>query len=174
MHGKEDKLLLPCRPPRNIFAKGIAAPSALCVQQLLICFIWINGSSALFHFKLSSLSISFFMSAILALVRLAGGSYNAGRVEVYYNGSWGTVCDDGWNINNSHVVCRQLGFRYAVNGSRRAHYGQGTGLILLDDVFCEGSESSLFSCNHTGVGNHNCDHSQDAVVRCGNFEGRNT
>ena len=45
---------------------------------------------------------------------------------------------------------------------------------MLDDVSCKGSESSLFSCSHRGVGNHNCDHrKKDAGVRCGNIEGEN-
>ena len=107
-------------------------------------------------------------------VRLAGGSYNAGRVEVYYKGKWGTVCDDHWDIRDSHVVCKQLGFRHALNAYRGAYYGQGTGLILLDDVDCLGFEPSLFSCRHSGVGNHSCHHSQDASVRCGNTGGENT
>ena len=90
---------------------------------------------------------------------------------MYYNGTWGTVCDDHWDINDAHVVCRQLGFRYALNAYQDAHYGQGTGPILFGDVDCLGSESLLISCNHRGVGNHNCDHSGDASVRCGNIEG---
>ena len=106
-----------------------------------------------------------FVFAILA-VRLVDGSYNAGRVEVYYNGAWGTVCDDSWDINDAHVVCRQLGFPNAVDAYQSAHYGQGTGQIWLDDVNCLGNESSLFSCRHGGVGSHNCGHGEDASVRC--------
>ena len=106
-------------------------------------------------------------------VRLAGGSHNAGRVEVYYNGTWGTVCHDDWDINDARVVCRQLGFRYALDAYQSAYYGEGTGRILLDDVHCLGNESSLDSCRHGGVGSHNCDHSKDAGVRCGNSEGEN-
>lgn len=44
-------------------------------------------------------------------IRLAGGVHlNGGRIEVCVNGQWGTVCDDGWNVNNSKVVCKQLGY----------------------------------------------------------------
>ena len=111
--------------------------------------------------------------AVLA-VRLVGGSSNAGRVEVYYNGAWGTVCDDySWDIKDARVVCRQLGFRYALNAYRNAHYGRGTGPILLSYVSCSGSESSLFLCRHSGVGNHYCGHNKDASVRCGNTGGEN-
>ena len=113
------------------------------------------------------------MLTILA-VRLADGSYNAGRVEVHYNGAWGTVCDDYWDINDARVVCRQLGFPYALNAYQSARYGQGTGQILLDDVNCFGYEPSLFSCRHGGVENHNCGHSEDASVRCGNTRGENS
>ena len=98
-------------------------------------------------------------------------------MEIYYNDTWGTVCDDYWDINDARVVCRQLGFRNALNAYRGAHYGQGTGPIVLDDVFCRGTETSLFSCRHRGVGNHNCRHHEDASVRCGiggNIGGENT
>ena len=109
----------------------------------------------------------------ILVVRLVDGSYNEGRVEVYDNGAWGTVCDDGWDINDADVVCRQLGFPVALNAYRKARYGQGTGPILLDDVSCLGDESSLFLCNHRGLENHNCDHSKDASVQCANTEGEN-
>ncbi|RXN08878.1 HHIP 1 [Labeo rohita] len=105
-------------------------------------------------------------------VRLVGdqeGLRDRGRVEVYANGEWGTVCDDLWNTKNAIVVCRQLGFRHALKAAKHAEFGEGTSLkIILDDVQCEGTEETLLDCQHAGIGTHNCAHYEDAGVICGN------
>ena len=85
---------------------------------------------------------------------------------MYVNNEWGTVCDDGWSTTDAQVVCRQLGYGSPLSAPGNARFGQGTLRILLDDVSCTGSETSLASCSHSGIGVHNCGHSEDASVVC--------
>lgn len=49
-------------------------------------------------------------------------------------------------------------------------YGPGTGSILLDDVSCLGTESNLAQCQTAELGVNNCDHSEDAGVKCSTGE----
>ena len=119
-------------------------------------------------------------------IRLVGGAIYEGRVEICNNNAWGTVCDDLWGTPDANVACRQLGFAgtgkssilYKINNSMKhntlsgataqccAAYGQGTGDILLDNLGCSGSETSILDCPSNGIGNHNCAHSEDAGVIC--------
>ena len=99
-------------------------------------------------------------------IRLVGGSSGLeGRVEVKHDGKWGTVCDDLWDPKDARVVCRSLGYAGA-SPFRGAFFGQGTGDIILDSVACNGNEASIFSCAHDGIRSHDCDHGEDAGVRC--------
>ena len=101
------------------------------------------------------------------VVRLVNGSTSyEGRVEVYHNGEWGTVCDDGWDLNDAQVVCNELGVGRAISAKHDASYGQGSGRIWLDNVNCISTELTVRNCTHRGWGIHDCDHAKDAGVRC--------
>ena len=103
----------------------------------------------------------------------ANGNLCEGRLEIYYDGAWGTICDDNWNGQEADVACRALGFVASVEDAdryRAAYFGPGSEdqEIVLDDLNCRGDESGLLECpsNHPAPRVHNCKHKEDVGLRC--------
>ncbi|XP_057682640.1 neurotrypsin-like [Corythoichthys intestinalis] len=116
------------------------------------------------HMEDAGVSCSPYTDGVVRLV--AGDSPWEGRVEVLHNGDWGTVCDDRWTQQHAQVVCGQLGYRGHAEVVSDGMFGEGVGLILLDDVHCDGSEASLLDCRHGIWGRTDCSHAEDVGVRC--------
>uniref|UniRef100_A0A8C6UU99 SRCR domain-containing protein n=1 Tax=Neogobius melanostomus TaxID=47308 RepID=A0A8C6UU99_9GOBI len=95
-------------------------------------------------------------------VRLVPGPAR-GRVEVFYNGQWGTVCDDSFDTVDARVICKMLGYRSSLQTYPAS---PGTGKIWLDELQCRGTETDIFNCPHLAMGINDCNHNEDVGLQC--------
>uniref|UniRef100_A0A670JXX3 Soluble scavenger receptor cysteine-rich domain-containing protein SSC5D n=1 Tax=Podarcis muralis TaxID=64176 RepID=A0A670JXX3_PODMU len=100
-------------------------------------------------------------------LRFINGSSNcSGRIEVFHNQLWGSVCGAGWDLQDANVVCGEMGCGNALRVRSESWFGQASGPIWLERVNCTGEETSFYDCPRGPWGEHNCSHSQDASVEC--------
>ncbi|MEL6180397.1 MAG: kelch repeat-containing protein, partial [Myxococcota bacterium] len=100
-------------------------------------------------------------------IRLVGGDDAfSGRLEVFANGQWGTVCDDSWGSVDSRVACTQYLGAPATGTFTNRNTAPSSTPIWLDNVTCTGNETRLLSCPNPGIGVHNCAHSEDVHLVC--------
>ncbi|XP_072341966.1 scavenger receptor cysteine-rich domain-containing protein DMBT1-like [Scyliorhinus torazame] len=126
-----------------------------------------NCSSSLFNSSLTAITgIGLLCSDHMQLRLSDGGSQCTGRVEVYYNKSWGSVCDDSWDLTDADVVCKQLGCGNALEMAIPASCEPDSGPVWLDDLKCSGNESFLWNCPSASWGNHDCSHKEDVRIMC--------
>ncbi|KAL6460118.1 hypothetical protein MHYP_G00318770 [Metynnis hypsauchen] len=121
------------------------------------------------HLKCSSSPHQRQCSNHLPLRLREGHGSCSGRLEVYHNAVWGSVCDDLWDIRDAQVVCRQLGCGPALSADRSAIFGAGEEKIWLNRVKCRGNEIHLWDCPHSLKNHTECSHRQDAGVTCKNI-----
>ena len=120
-----------------------------------------------------------------------GDQVTTGRLEIYHNNEWGSICDDyGRTCSNfGDVACSQMGFQNCVTvHSYSGGGGSGTAeqmsyhvpiqppsRIWLDEVNCNADvHSTLSDCGNIGWGNHNCAHGEDVAIQCANPISRST
>ena len=103
-------------------------------------------------------------------LRLKGGKANhEGTVEIKYHGTWGTICNDQWDLDDANVICRQLGFAKAVSLSPGYPITPSAGTQpVITGLRCRGYEVSLGLCVFQSLEYvaHRCSHSKDAQVVC--------
>ncbi|XP_076469715.1 scavenger receptor cysteine-rich domain-containing protein DMBT1-like [Babylonia areolata] len=100
-------------------------------------------------------------------LRLTGGSVSRqGRLEVFYQGTWGTVCDDGFGSEEAGVACWQLGYGRHGNNYSTIGVDAGGPPILLDDLQCQGSEGRLEQCQHRAWGLNDCKEEEHVELVC--------
>ncbi|XP_041349606.1 uncharacterized protein LOC121368912 [Gigantopelta aegis] len=107
-------------------------------------------------------------SATSKNIQLVGGnSSNEGRVEIFHNFTWYTVCDDRFNADEVRVICNDLGYSSrVVEVLGNARFGAGSGPILYD-VGCSSRDIMLTECTLSGWSTGQCNHGEDVGVRCG-------
>uniref|UniRef100_A0A8B9HR70 Lysyl oxidase homolog n=1 Tax=Astyanax mexicanus TaxID=7994 RepID=A0A8B9HR70_ASTMX len=142
--------------------------SCLWIKWGILCNIWFPSLLAQTTPSLRPSPTPTSQSPERLKFRLAGHprKHNEGRIEVFYKGEWGTICDDDFSLANANVLCRQLGFVSATGWAHSAKYGKGSGKIWLDNIQCSGSERSISVCKSRGWGNSDCTHDEDAGVIC--------
>ncbi len=118
-----------------------------------------------------SLIISFLCNCDSKFVRLVDGPNEfEGRLEVYHSGIWGTVCDDTFNNLAARVTCQQIGYKHGqvltYAGHHTSSIPKGDGPIWIDDISCDGTETSIDMCMTKNWGDHDCRHSEDVILKC--------
>ena len=96
-----------------------------------------------------------------------GDSQAEGRLEIYYRGIWGTVCDDGFDRNDAFVACRQLGFADVVSWDDSFGQELPAGPINMHSLRCIGNESYLIDCPfEDDFSLYFCHHAEDVQLHC--------
>lgn len=150
------------------FKERCTDASVFCSGMSLLIHTWDANSFIPSLRRLSiCLDIYFIHSIDSKQLRLVNGTHRcSGRVEIFHDGMWGTVCDDKWGMQEVAVTCRELNCGTSVAAKYKSFFGRGHDQVWLDDVDCTGDEKYLIDCRHRGLGEHDCDHNEDAGLIC--------
>ncbi|CRG95592.1 LCCL domain-containing protein, putative [Plasmodium gallinaceum] len=99
-----------------------------------------------------------------------------GRLQIYYNGTFGSVCSEGWAKESEKIVCQELGYT-GLKGSGFSHHlcanisgenlcGHDTEKINAVNIKCKGNEKYLKNCPHETHEDIYCSHDEDIVIGC--------
>ena len=109
----------------------------------------------------------YYCDSLIAYGHIRLANKDSGVLEIYLN-QWGYVCDDGWDRIASEVVCKQLGQDRLISFETGVEVNNLLYPFLIDDVECNGNESTIFECTHTLK--HNCASGEHVSITCGSVE----
>ncbi|XP_019848822.1 PREDICTED: uncharacterized protein LOC109580260 [Amphimedon queenslandica] len=101
------------------------------------------------------------------MMRLVGGKgRNEGRVEVYNQNVWGSVCSNNFDMKDGNVICKYLGHPgleeiYNKEETPSSMVRTSEGAIWMNNLQCNGYEETPFDCLQSTFGEHDCTHNQD-------------
>ena len=102
---------------------------------------------------------------IITLARLReGNSPLEGRLEIYYQGVWRSVCTQHWTFKEAHVACRMMGYHSALYAE--TIYGSFDRQVGIQDLRCKGSEKDLVGCRNNGWNLQGCQDKMYAAAIC--------
>ena len=87
------------------------------------------------------------LAILIPGIRLVGGLAHQGRVEVYHDNQWGTVCDDNWSHDDAAVVCSELGLSGGLP-FKFAQFGEGCGIIWMTETMCRRVHDDVMTWKH--------------------------
>ncbi len=147
-------------------------PNTTALTKIMLdCFVQVcvdrfNRKDS-FNFDRSLLIFFPFLYTEIINVRLVNrNSPCSGTVEVLHRGQWGTVCDNGWDLADAAVVCRELDCGEPVDALGDAQVGLGSGPVWMNNAMCTGSESTLKKCGSVIWGFQGVCQSKSAGVIC--------
>ncbi|XP_040576272.1 lysyl oxidase homolog 2B [Lepeophtheirus salmonis] len=89
-----------------------------------------------------------------------------GNLQIFHDGRWGSVCDDEWDMSDAIVACKQLGFGKPKRYYHSSQFGYTKRLIHMDNLYCYGTEKRLQDCRFNGWGDHDCERTESAGLKC--------
>ena len=141
---------------------------------LIHVHVHVHVHACIFLFHFPSLNYYYLFLSFIATwspdregsIRLVGG-VGAGRLEVYRGGSWGSVCNSEWSVEDSRTACRDLGYSVEPNPITADYrsFGKGGGAVKVSRLACKGNESRFSDCTYSSDVN-GCDHDDDIAVVC--------
>ncbi|EDV22998.1 uncharacterized protein TRIADDRAFT_681, partial [Trichoplax adhaerens] len=120
-----------------------------------------------------AVSIKCYVNGALRLINDNSTQTTSGIVQIYQNGTWGTVCSRySFSRSAANILCKQLGYKTAFSYDCCSKYAHITGKIWIGEINCYGNETSINDCPQLSFNSKSCMHQSDVGLHCSEGEVR--